>query len=111
MIQGIMRICPLEAKLFRVDRPTEGRTDVTKPIFALCNRLNTPKNDELFLYPSYVPSNHAEIHFFSPKFLCYRACFQVGRGFINAMSKPIAFGVIYDHNDIKIISKDVSVVN
>jgi hypothetical protein len=112
MIQGIMRICPLEATLFHVDRLTEGRIDVTKPIFALCNLLNTPKNDELFLYPSYVPSNHAQKYiFFSPKFMSYRAFFQVGRGSINAMLKPIAFGVIYNHNDVKIISKDVSVVN
>jgi hypothetical protein len=51
-----------------------------------------------------------EIHFFSPKFLCYKAFFQVSRGSINAMSQPIAFGVIYDHNDVNIISKDVSIV-
>jgi len=50
-----------------------------------------------------------EIHFFSPKFLCYKAFFQASRASINAMSNPIAFGVIYDHNDVNNISKDVSI--
>jgi hypothetical protein len=45
MIQDIMRVCPVEAKLFHVDRQTEGQTELTKPLVAFCNFINMPKND------------------------------------------------------------------
>jgi len=35
-----MKICPVEAKLFYVDR----QTDMTKPIVTFCNFVNMPKN-------------------------------------------------------------------
>jgi len=39
-----MKIRLVEAELFHVDRRTDGRTDMTRPIVAFRNFANAPKN-------------------------------------------------------------------
>jgi hypothetical protein len=41
------KICPLGDELFRVDRETDGRTDLTKLVVAFYNSASAPKKDVL----------------------------------------------------------------
>jgi len=41
-VSNLMKICPVGAELFHVDRRTDGRTDRTKLLVAFCNFANGP---------------------------------------------------------------------